>query len=120
MTCATITASRASQYPPMLPRKTVDETDRIENDVSGDIDCEAAGITITLSAWSIEPDDDDGALTLGAAFIQGQVTYQPYSGGTAGVSYRIHNDITTSDGLVLRFTVQVVIADTVKIAFGTQ
>lgn len=116
--CATITASRGSQYPPLLPRKAAAETERIENDVTDDIDCAGAGVTITQSTWAIHADDDDATLTLGTAFIQGHVTAQPYSGGTAGRTYRVVNTVTTSDGLVLEYTVQVQIAETVQILFG--
>lgn len=117
--CPTITASRASLYPPMMPRKTEAEVDRLEHDVSDDIDCLGAGIIITLSEWSIDAADDDGTLTLGIADIQGLVTRQIYSGGTAGKTYRLHNRVQTSDGLDLTFTSQVVIAETVLIAVGT-
>ena len=117
-TCTQITASRASQYPPLMPRKGASETDRIENDITLDVDCEGAGVTITLSQWAIHPDDDDTTLTLGVPFFSGLITYCPYSGGTAGSAYRVVNTVTTSDGLVLEFTVQVVIAETVRIAFG--
>lgn len=116
--CPEITASRASQYPVQLPRHDPTETDRIESDVSADVDCAGAGITITQSVWTIHPDDDDGALTLGAAFISGLITYQPYSGGTPGATYTIYNDVTTSDGLVLRFTFLVTVMETVRIAFS--
>ena len=120
--CAEIKASRASQYPPLLPRKTVTETDRIENDISQDVDCQGAGVTIVTSVWAIHPDDDDATLVLetGSAFVAGLVTFCPYSGGTAGKSYRVTNTVTLSDGTLgpLEFTVQVVIAETVKIAFA--
>lgn len=117
--CATITASRASLYPAVLPRKAPGETERIENDISADIDCDGSGtVTITSSTWTIDPADDDSMLTLGVAFEQGLITLQPYSGGTPGKSYRVHNRVITSDGLDLTFTVQVVIAETVMVAFG--
>ena len=48
----------------------------------------------------------------------GLITSQPYSGGTAGKTYRVVNSISTSNGLSLEYTTQVVIAETVKIAFG--
>lgn len=118
MTCTTITASRANQYPPLMPRKAESETDRVENDVSNDIDCENAGVAITSSTWEIEPADDDGTLTLGVSFFIGQITYQPYSAGTAGKGYRLNNRVQTSSGLDLVFTVQVFIAETVMIAIG--
>ena len=119
MTCATITASRASLYPPLLARKTEAETEILENDISDDVDCDGTGsVTISTSTFAIHPDDDDGSLTLGTASFTGLVTSQPYSGGTAGKTYRIENSVTTSNGLLLVFTCQVNIADTIKIAFG--
>lgn len=119
-TCATILASRASQYPALLPRKAAAETERVEHDISQDVDCEGIGITIVNSTWVIDTDDDDGMLTLGVASFDAAalLTRQPVSGGTEGASYRLHNTVTTSDGLVLTYTSQLPIAPTVKIAFG--
>lgn len=112
--CTVVEASRASLYPPLVARKTPTETDWIENDISQDVDCAGAGVTISTSVWAIDATDDDGALTLGTASFTGLITRQPYSGGTAGISYRIINTVTTSDGRTLEFTAQVTIADTVK------
>lgn len=118
MNCTTITASRACTYPPMAPRKTQAETEILENDISDDVDCEGLGVSIITSVFTIHPDDDDTTLTLGTASFIGLVTSVPYSGGTPNKTYRIENAVTTSNGLSLVFTVQVSIAETVKIAFG--
>lgn len=116
--CTEMTASRANVYAPQMPRKQEAETDRIEGDISLDVDCAGAGVTITESVWAIDAADDDGSLTLGTAFISGLVVFQPFSGGTAGKSYLVENTVTMSDGLVLVYPYQVVIAETVKIQFG--
>ena len=116
--CTTITASRANIYPPVLSRKTATETEEIQNDIRKDVDCDGTGVTITSSTWAIHPDDDDATLTLGTASFLGLVTTQPYSGGTAGKTYRVITSVQTSNGLAPEFTCQVVIAETVKIAFG--
>ena len=117
--CHTITASRASIYPALAPRKTVTETDRLEFDVSNDFDCSNAGVMLTATSWAIHPDDDDATLILGVPFNVGMVAYQPYSGGTVGQSYRITLTASTDDGQgPLEFTAQVSIVETMKVAYG--
>ena len=117
-TCTTITASRGNRYAPQLPRKAPNETERLEHDISQDVDCAGAGITIAASVWRIDPADDDGALTLSQPLVTGLVTSTNYAGGTPGKAYLLHNDVDLSDGLQLTFSSQVVVAPTVVIAFG--
>lgn len=112
--CGEIVGSRGSIYPPVVDRKRVDEIVTITNDVSAEIDCEGLGAAITTSKWTINADDDDGTLVLGVDGFAGLVTNVIYSGGTDDTSYRLDNRVVADNGLDLVFTVQVVVAATLK------
>lgn len=59
--------------------------------------------TIFDSQWRIE--DGDGALTTTGDGISGHITYIWLVGGTAGVTYKLINTITTDDGRTYERTV---------------
>lgn len=102
--CAVVRWSAESNQPAPLPRAEPGEIDRIEYDLSRDIDCDGAGVVIANAAWSIRTADDDGLLMLSG---------ETFSGTTASVQlthdatesqriYSVLGTITTSDSRVLR------------------
>ena len=102
--CQTITVDLDSVYPAEWGRKTPTETRRPTLDWSR-ADCAGAGVTISTSTWTVHPDDADGNFTLTAFSVQGLETSCAASAGVDGMSYRMVNQVTFSDGRVLEATV---------------
>jgi hypothetical protein len=102
--CRTVEGDASSLYPATIDRMTPTETVRIEFDLSDDVDCQLNGITITQSAWTIHPDDDDGGMTLASMAVNGLVTSVSAALGTDGAYYRLINTVTLSDGQAIERT----------------
>ena len=110
--CRTVQADAGSLYPAALDRKAPGETYRIEHDLTRDADCAGVGVTLTVSAWAVHPDDDDGSLTLSAETIAGLVTSVAVAGGTDGANYRLVNTVNVSDGQILERTSSLPVLET--------
>ena len=80
--------------------------------------CNNAGATITVSAWAIHPDDDDGGMTLSQDTLVGGVASVLLTGGTVNVSYRLVNTVTLSDGQSITATIQIPVRDVFKQALA--
>ena len=113
--CGVVLGASGSVYPPGLDRVAPGETQLLEHDLSVDVDCRGAGITITTSTWVIHPDDAMGAPTLGAETTTGLITGLFYTAVDEG-TYRLVNTVDLSDGRRIERTSQVVVAATRKVA----
>lgn len=102
--CASVSWSAEYREPAPLPRAEPGEVDRVQYDLSNDIDCDGAGVTIANATWSIRTEDDDGLLTLSGGTFSGTIASILLT-HDATVSQRIYSVlglITTSDGRTLR------------------
>lgn len=102
--CRVVTADADSIYPVGLGRMSPGETDVYEHDLSADADCAGAGVTISNVVPAINPDDDDGLLTLGTTVIDG-LTFRQFMTADADTTqrnYMITFTITLSDTRLLK------------------
>ena len=113
--CAYVHASRDVSVPALVGPKQPGEIIPLFGDYTLEIDCEGQGITIATSDWTVNAEDDDGALTLTMPQISGLTTSVQINGGTAGTSYRVKNTVTTSDLARFEFDYQIPIRTVEKI-----
>ena len=113
--CSTLVADLDSLYPVNIGRKTPTEARRPTVDWAV-VDCAGTGVTIQTSTWTIHPDDDDATLTLSQQATTGLETSVLASGGTDGNTYRLVNQVITSDGRTVELTVVVPVFVTKAIA----
>ena len=104
MTCREFVLDLDSLYPAETGRKTPGGTRRVWLGWDN-LDCAGDGVSILTSTWTLHPDDDDGTLTISSPSFTGFVTTAIVSGGTDGSSYRLVNEVTSSDGRVIPATV---------------
>lgn len=107
--CRVIDWSLTSNYPAPLDPWRPGESKPAEVDWA-EVDCLNVGITISNSVWDFvdqAADDPDNTVTLGTAGIDGFVAYRSVTGTTSGVTVRLENTVTLSDGRVLKAQVSV-------------
>jgi len=113
--CNVVLVDLDSRYPASIGRKTPTEVRGPILDWAA-VDCAGAGVTITVSAWVVHPDDDDGTLTLTSPSFSGLSTRVLANGGTDGNTYRLVNSVTVSDGRRFEATIVVPVFVTLALA----
>ena len=118
MNCPTVPLDLANPYSTLLDPKSPTEITRRGVDWAAWLACNNAGATITVSAWAVHPDDDDGTLTLSQETLVNGLATVLITGGTVNVSYRLVNTITVSDGQSIPATIQIPVRDVYKQALA--
>ena len=112
--CRIVYGDAASIYPAALDRFSPGEVDAIELDLTDDVDCQGAGVTIVTATPAIHPDDDDGLLTLGATTTSGLIVTQflTFAADTTQRNYMLTFTIALSDTRSIKRSVSFPVIET--------
>lgn len=96
--CSVYTQDPGMAVPLEVAFKREGDGETIHVDLERNVDCDGAGVTVTLAAWAVHPDDTANAATLENQQLVGYIASARLVGGVAGTVSRYSLSFATSAG----------------------